>query len=369
MSKTYARWISALFCTFVFGLSVLSFCLPDRERSQEENRTLAQWPSYSWEAVKDGSFMTKVEAYFTDQFPLRDSWTTLQARCEQLLGKVEFNDVFLCEGETLISKVPVPEQALVDKNLGAVEALAGKTDIPVYLGLIPSAATIWGDKLPAGVENFDQAGLIEGLTGNTIPLYEHLNAHKDEEIFFRTDHHWSTLGAYYGYVAVMEGLGLTPLAQEDFAPWTLSDDFNGTLYSSSGIHWLTPDTLEAWVRDDGLSVTSWRTGTPQSGLLYDESYLEEKDKYSTFLGGNQPLCVIENANLDNGQKILLVRDSYSDALAPLLSQSFQEVHLLDLRYYRAPVWQYAAQADIDQIVVLYSVPNFITDVNVSLLYQ
>ena len=156
---------------------------------------------------------------------------------------------------------------------------------------------------------------------------------------------------------------------EDFTPETASDAFFGTLYSQSGIHWLDPDTLEFWAPEEGLTVTSWRTGKAEPGMLYDRSYLEVKDKYSAFLGGNQPLCVIRNENCPDGGKLLLIRDSYSDALAPFLAQRFSEVHLLDLRYYRAPASQYAAENGIDDICVLYSVQNFLTDKNLVLLAQ
>ena len=156
---------------------------------------------------------------------------------------------------------------------------------------------------------------------------------------------------------------------DSFTRETASESFHGTLYSQSGIHWLTPDTMEFWVGDHGLTVTSWRGGAPEPGSLYDRSYLEQKDKYSAFLGGNQPLCVIKNEAVLDGGKLLLIRDSYSDALAPFLSQSFSEVHLLDLRYYRASAAQYAAENGIDNIAVLYSVQNFITDRNLVFLTQ
>ena len=127
--------------------------------------------------------------------------------------------------------------------------------------------------------------------------------------------------------------------------------------------------MQFWVEDIGLEVTSWRSGSPEPGTLYDRSYLEKKDKYSSFLGGNQPLCVIKNDTISDGSKLLVVRDSYSDALAPFLAQRFSEVHLLDLRYYRASAAQYAEENGIDAICVLYSVQNFISDRNLVLLTQ
>lgn len=371
MTKAYSRAVTALFCLFLGGLLVWHVLLPDRDRSEVENRTLAQKPEFSWAALKDGSYTAAVEEYFADQFPLRDEWTGLKARAEQLIGKHLFNGVYLC-GDTLISKVEAPSDGLEEKNLGYVAQLADKTEAPVYLGLIPSAAEVWSDLLPQGAENFDQAAYLDRAAELGLPMVDFLGAletHAGESVFYRTDHHWTTLGAFYGANALLEAMGKEPLSQGDFAPETVTEDFNGTLYSTSGVHWLTPDTMEVWVEDAGLEITSWRTGAPEPGVLYDRSYLEQKDKYSAFLGGNQPLCVIRNEAAAGQGKLLLIRDSYSDALAPFLVQRFEEVHLLDARYYRAPASAYAADNAIDAVAVVYSVPNFITDRNLVLLGQ
>lgn len=365
MTKAYSRFLTAFFCLFLAGLLVWHVLLPDRAQSETENRTLAQAPEFSCSALVSGSYTEAVEEYFADQFPLRDGWTGLKARMEQLLGKREFNGVYLC-GDTLISKVETPAEGMVDKNLGYIDRLAGKTGANVVLGLIPSAAEIWKEKLPAGAGSWDQTAL---LAQSQVDFRNALAAHADEPIFYRTDHHWTTLGAFYGANALLDSLGKEPLKENNFTPETASDSFNGTLYSQSGIHWLEPDNMEFWVQEEGLTVTSWRTGKEEPASLYDRTYLEKKDKYSSFLGGNQPLCVIKNENVTDGSKLLLVRDSYSDALAPFLAQRFSEVHLLDLRYYRAPVSAYAAENGIGDIAVVYSVQNFISDVNLVLLTQ
>lgn len=370
MTKTYSRFITAFFAIFLGGLFLWHIVLPDRERSETENRTLAQLPVFTWQDLKDGTYTEDLEEYFSDQFPLRDGWTGLKARVEQLLGKSEFNGVYLC-GDTLISKVEMPDAALVEKNLSYIQRLGKGAEANVTLGLIPSAAEVWKDKLPYGADSWDQtellttAGETTGLP--TVDFAAALSAHSDEQIFYRTDHHWTTLGAFYGANAVLDALGKEPLKENDFTLETASNDFYGTLYSTSGIHWLDPDTMEYWVSGEGLTVTSWRTGAEEPAALYDRSYLEKKDKYSSFLGGNQPLCVIKNENVSDGSKLLLVRDSYADALAPFLAQRFSEVHLIDLRYYRMPVSAYAAENDIQDILVCYSVQNFISDRNLVLL--
>ena len=378
MTTRYSRFLAAFFCVFLGGLLAWHVLLPDRDRSDVENRTLAQFPEFSWEDLKDGSFTEGVEAYFADQFPLRDQWTGLKARTEQALGKREFNGVYLC-GDALIAKVEPPKDGLEEKNLSYVSRLAESAEVPVYLGLIPSAAEIWRDRLPRGAESWDQAAFIaRGLELEGVEPIDFLTALRDhagertwEGIFYRTDHHWTTLGAYYGYAALMEALGRGEEVPEPEAvkarDLPVSNGFQGTLYSQSGIHWLEPDSIEFWVEESGLTVTSWRDGTPKEAGLYDWDYLGKKDKYSAFLGGNQPLCVIKNPEGEG--KLLLIRDSYADSLAPFLALRFEEVHLLDPRYYRYSAAKYAEDKGLDAIAVVYSVPNFITDRNLVLLTQ
>ena len=365
MTKAYSRFLTVFFCLFLGGLLAVHVFLPDCDKSETENRTLAQLPEFSWESLKDGSYTEAIEEYFADQFPLRDAWTGVKARVEYFLGKREFNDIYLA-GDTLISKVETPDAELVDKNVGYIDRLKDKTEANVLLGLIPSAAEVYKELLPNGAFTWDQTGLLAESDLDFLSAF--LSAKETAQIFYNTDHHWNTYGAFIGANVLLEALEKEPLKESDFTPETASRDFFGTLYSQSGIHWIAPDVMEYWVSEDGLTVTSWRTGKEETGLLYDRSYVEVKDKYSSFLGGNQPLCVMKNENLsEDAGKILLVRDSYSDALAPFLAQRFSEVHLIDLRYYRMPVSAYAAQNGIDDIVALYSVQNFISDRNLVLL--
>ena len=357
MTKIMQRVTAILFCLFIGGFGVMHLILPDREFSPMENRNLSQLPEFSWQSLKEGTYTADLEEYLADQFPLRDSWIGLKTRYEYLLGHREFKDVFLC-GDTLISKITDTSRA--QQNLGYVESLLGKTDLPVYLGLIPTAAEIWQEKLPEGAERFDQLAYLEQakeLGAINVDMYAALNAHKAEDIYYRTDHHWTSLGAYYGYTALMEAMGLQTeqLGEKE----TVADDFYGTLYSTSGVHWMEPDSIDRYVSGEGVSVENVLTG--EVGGLYVDSYLEEKDKYSSFMGGNNPLYIVKNENAPVKQKILVVRDSYSDSLAPFLSQTFSEVHLMDLRYYKVPVAQYAEMSGMDGIFLCYSVENFVKD--------
>ena len=364
MTKTAQRVTAALFCLFLAGLGLLHLLLPDRTFSPVENRNLKQLPAFSWSALADGSYTAGLETYLADQFPLRDSWMGLKTRYERLLGKREFHGVYLC-GDTLISKVSDASRG--DRNLDFLHELTEKTDLPVYVGLIPTAAEIWREKLPEGAASFDQLAYLERAResgGIWVDMAGALAAHAGEPIYYRTDHHLTSLGAYYGYAALMEAMGEppAPLGQAE----TVSRDFYGTLYSTSGIHWLQPDTIERYVPAGSVSVEDVHGG--QTHGLYVDSFLAEKDKYASFLGGNAPLYIVRNPGAPLG-KLLVVRDSYSDSLAPFLSQQFSEIHLLDLRYYRTGVAQYAEENGMDMIFVCYSVENFIRDADAVFLAQ
>lgn len=352
---------AVLFCAFLAGFGLLHILLPDRTFSPVENRTLSKMPDFSWSALVDGSYTSKLEKYLEDQFPLRDGWMGLKNRYEYLLGKREFHGVYLC-GDRLIHKIEDASRA--EQNIAYLQKLTELTDIPVYLGLIPTAAEVYRDQLPAGAENFDQAAYLEKVRESVpdavwVDMEKWMDGASDMSLFYRTDHHWTSAGAWHGYAALMEAMGepFEPLG----TPETVSDDFYGTLYSSSGVHWLAPDTIERYVSGEGVTVENFEKGETHG--LYVDSFLGEKDKYASFLGGNTPLYIIRNPEAASGEKLLVVRDSYSDAMAPFLSQYFAEIHLVDLRYYRTSVAEYARENGMDQIFVCYSVENFVKDMD------
>ena len=356
---------AVLFCAFLAGFGLLHILLPDRTFSPVENRTLSSMPDFSWSALVDGSYTSRLEKYLEDQFPLRDGWMGLKNRYEYLLGKREFHGVYLC-GDRLIHKLEDTSRA--EQNIAFLQKLTEKTDLPVYLGLIPTAAEAYRDQLPAGSENFDQAAYLEKVRASVpdavwVDMEKWMAGPSDVSLFYRTDHHWTSAGAWRGYAALMESMGeqAAPLG----TPETVSEEFYGTLYSTSGVHWLEPDTIERYVSGQGVTVEA---GGETRGL-YVDSFLDEKDQYASFLGGNGPLYIVRNPAAASGETLLVVRDSYSDSLAPFLSQQFAEIHLLDLRYYRTGVAQYAQDVGADRILVCYSVENFIKDLDAVFLAQ
>ena len=354
-------FLTVLFCLFIGGIFLGSMILPDKTFSPVENRNLAQAPKFSLDNVTSGKFMEDTEDYVNDQIIGRDFWVALKAWSERLTGKQENNGVYFAKEDTLINRLDTPDPELLEENAGYVNALVDNVDVPVYFGIIPSAAEIWADRLPAGAPTADEKAIIDGLYNqvqtHTIDLYAALGAHQDEDIYYRTDHHWTSLGAYYGYEALMGAMGLEAAPLDESQKVTVSEDFYGTLYSTSGVRWLPPDRIDRYISDEGVTVTAYPDGTLQPGSLYVDSFLSEKDKYSSFLGGNKPLCVIETEHT-GAPKVLVIRDSYTDSLAPFLTQNFSEIHLFDPRMNLTSVKDYVEQNEIDAVVVLYSISNF-----------
>ena len=382
MTKRYCIFITALFCAFIGVFLVANAVSPDRTFSEVENRNLEQLPAVDFGTPEklfrdgnffNGQFMRDFETYTTDQFIGRDAWVDLKARTERALGKKENNNVYFADNDTLITRFDQPAADRVTENLNYVNKFVENVDIPVVFSLIPTQACIWADRLPEGAPNASQTDLMAqaqgAVTGATwADVYTPLMEHKDEDIFYRTDHHWTSLGAYYGYTGLAQALGYTPVPLSDYDATVRSTEFYGTVFSSSGVRWVKPDTITTYVPDDGITVVSHtydNSGNPveEQRALYVESFLSVKDKYSMFLGGNQSLGVVTNTNNPDGPKLLIIRDSYADSLVPFLTAHYSEIHLIDPRYYHLSVKDYVEQNGIDQALVLYSVPNFVTDGN------
>lgn len=397
MSKKYSIFITTLFCLFTFGFGAALILSPSRDFSDQENRYLAQFRAPTPATLRSGEFMEKFEDYVSDQFPLRDQWIQLKALSERALGKQENNKVYFgTDGQTLFAHFTAPTQEELKQKAGFVNKLGENLDVPVYFSLVPDKSFVLSERLPANAPNVDDGSTIDRvreLCGDLLPdkgrPWSELPPEDavfqvnfidlrgalagTEDSFYRTDHHWTTMGAQRACQALLEGMGLVSQAagtdglSYQALPYTqVSGSFYGTTYSAAGAGWVEPDSIHAVIPEGGtkgrVTVTGYPEGQPIESSLYHPEKLEVKDKYAYFLGGNQPLCVIENPDAANG-KLLVVRDSYSDSLAPFLAEEFREVHLFDLRYNNLSLKQYAADHEIDQVLVLYSAANFTTDQN------
>ena len=349
----------------VLGTSLLNTLKKDTEFSEFENRYLAKKPSFNLENFIDGSYSKKYEQYINEQFILRNEWISIKALSETLLGKVENNEIIKGDKSHLFSKQMNVEKQF-SKNIKLINQFISKQDASVSMSIIPNSYEILKDYLPTGAPVIDQITPIEDAykildkhdNFISINAHEYLQEHKDEYIYYRTDHHWTTLGAYYGYLAFCESMGLTPVDIKTLESQTVHD-FYGTYYSKYKGTGIVPDIITYYDIPISKNIVD---GEEKVGL-YDMEKVDTRDKYAMFLYGNPPISVIHsNQNRDNkGEKLLVVKDSYANSLIPFLTYHYDEIYVVDLRYYNQSLNELVEDNNIDNIFLLYNFDTIMTD--------
>ena len=367
--------ILGLFLLFLYGIAAANLFTKDRLFSQMENRMLAQRPKAELKTVLSGKFMEEYETYMTDQFVARDAFIRIKSLGERTLGKKINNGVYYGEDGYLAEQLQDLDEKQLDKNMEALKRFLDNTDKKVYFALIPGSVEINRDRFFPFLPEPDQKEVIRELYKQTeetdvvcVDMYGALWERREEALFYRTDHHWTSLGAYYGYRAFMEAKKEAAVALSDYTETVRSETFYGTLYSKTGAFWIAPDRITTYVEEDGIQVERVEGKTTADGLLYDESRLEKKDKYSMFLGGNQPLAILRTDNRD-APKLLVIRDSYFDSMAPFLTPHYSDIYIVDFRYNRADVSQFMEETGIDEVFICYSLANFHQDANFGLVLK
>lgn len=376
-----SKIVLAVFLLLVFGLTIAGFFAPVKERSESENRNLAQKPEFTLaglfaEEEKD-RFTMQYENYLTDQFIGRDSWIGIKTRIERLIGKTDINGVYFADDGYLITKTDADavDKEQEEKNIAALVAFMEKYQKRygadrVHAMIIPTAADILEGRLPAFTGEYDQDALLDRLAkelpgGSLIDSRDELNAHADEYLFYRTDHHWTALGAYYAYRAWAQATGHEVRELSDYGERVGSEEFYGTLYSKVNLP-MKADTV--MIYDDGRNYrVEYDMSKKYSSGLFVESRLEEKDKYMVYLDGNHAMThIVQSGTERNGRKLLVIKDSYAHTFVPFLAQDYDEVIMIDFRYSKMPVSSITTQFGITDVLVLYNATNFIEDQN---LYQ
>lgn len=376
--------VTLLFCGFLLIFSVLSAAAPPSVFSDTENRYLEQRPKLSWKTLKSGEFGRKYELYLSDQFPLRNSWIGLKTAAEEAQYKKEINGVFLGKDGYLIEALYKEDidRELYEKNLDRLRLFTNLQSQTlgmdhVRIMLAPSASQILADQLPAAASPFDQGQALEDFIASggagelLVPLQPALTAslmdHPGRQLYYRTDHHWTTYGAYAGYEAWARSSGLTPYGIADFYVETVSDSFYGTIQSKLN----TAPKADSIQLFHPIDPPDWEVYYDGSEERHDSPYapeaLETKDQYRVFLDGNHGWTKIVNRNLEEGKRLLILKDSYAHCFAPFAALHYGQVHMLDLRYYNGKISDFIKEQEITDILILYQIPGFVRDVNISKL--
>lgn len=367
----------AVCAVLILALAVGIYCVPHRDFSEVENTALQTFPKVSFDRIWNGKFMAELKDFYTDQFPLRNTLVAAKAGAELALGKGENNDVILGEDGYLIKRIEYSEAALdtLRANLDAVtefRVMAGK---PVSFALAPRAIDVLGGYLP-DICSADRAEAVWTLIDNyadgeiagsptILSLRDVIGplAEAGEPVWYKTDHHWTTLGAYYAYAAMGGLCGYEPAPIDRFTVEVAADDFLGTTYSSSGFNWVDGEEMHfyRYPGDDAFTVEILANSEVLNTLdgFYDRSYLEKKDKYAAFLSSNNGHMRIRSTSGEERPTMLLIKDSFAHSVVPFLAQHY-DLEILDLRYYRSSVAAFLAENEVDRVLILAGLDTLAT---------
>ena len=352
--------ITSFFCLLLAVSALIGLLMPDRYYSEREKRTLTQKPKFTVANFISGEFSDELEKYLTDQVPLRDGWVTMKTYMELAIGKRESVGVYICKDKYLMDKFTSYSKKQLVANAAALVDLQEKLaaeGISMNTILVPMAAQVLTDKLPAYAPVADYAAILQVLTDagvDTTDVLSALVAHSSENIYYRTDHHWTSLGAYYAYCAWR---GIEPNVDE----WTqevLCDDFYGTTWNKVPLPTVPAEEFTAWYKHINRSV-SYNNGQYETDSIYERKYLSGSDQYAVFLNSNQAQTVIEGSGKSG--KLLLIKDSYGNTFSQFPVEDYAEVHVLDLRFFKGDVTEYAKENGITDTLVLYGTQSFVKD--------
>lgn len=363
-----------VFVALVFGITAWSLAEKPKAFSEKENRYLAEQPEFSLDALWDGSFTKEYETFITDQFPIRDQWIGFKTAAERLRLRQDGNGVYFGRDGYLIGMYgrDVFESTQARKNVASLaEFVKGQAEsfTPEHLQvlLVPTASQVLKGKLPAFAAPYDQGEFVAQVKEQMPEEYllyaePALAEHSDEYVYYRTDHHWTALGAFYAYQEWCGAAGIPAYTAGDFTVEEASEEFYGTLDSKVNTK-VDADSMYLYHLKEGreYALEYDRDGEIRDSL-YDYSVLGTKDKYRVYLGGNYGEVDI-HTSLANGRTLLVVKDSFAHSFVPFAVNHYERVLMVDLRYFNMPISEYIEENGVTDILVLYNLANLAEDKN------
>ncbi len=379
-----------LFCLTIAITAVSFNVIPDRSFSDQENRNLEQMPTIDIEGIykQEGEamldyaysefdgFLDKLNVYYADQFPLRDVFVRLKSGSELAFLKGENNGVLYSKNQLAVkefnayqSRIHITEDTdriyldSLKAQLGSVDKLGETLNIPLVTVLPPRtvdiADSVFSYDRPDGDKPFElmkselgeKTGYIDALS-LLRPKYE-----SGEYVYYRTDHHWTTNGAYYAYCEIMKQLGREEsiIPRESFEIERI-EDFSGTTAGRANFPIYTKDTLEIWHLPDDDEYEVIADGEAINGF-YNRDYLGKSDKYSVFLDGTHDITTIKKKGTER-DTLLVAKDSFANCLIPFLAREFDivAVNLATNTFISA----YAESYEADAVLIVFNTENIIT---------
>ena len=371
--KVQEKLVGIIFILTLFLFLIINVIVPDREKSVQENRMLATKPKFRLSSLISGDYDEKFEAYMDDQFVGRDVWRKLKVAVDRIGGSRLENGVYIGTNGQLLEQIEVADENHLAANIKAIKSFSeSQSKIPVRMMLVPDAANVLNHSLPALAKPEDQTQMFSmvrkdlGDSVEWIDVSTELNKHKTEKIYYKTDHHWTTLGAFYAFQAAAPSLGIDGDLSGKYVSYTVSDSFNGMLASKSGVNFGEKEQIDIYVptEEDTDLIVDYVDEGKRSTSLYDSSKLKEKDQYTVFLGGNSSLLDIRTVSTST-KRLLLVKDSFANSFIPFLTPYYREIVVVDPRYYSGTINDLMDSYRISEVLFLYSGNTFFKDNNIS----
>ena len=362
-----------LFCLVIFGMSGLHILSEDKSFSESENRVLATFPKLTVSSVADGSFMKDFETYLTDQFPFRDGVISAKTFVDRVFGKNEENGVYIGKDGFLFDSQTAYEADRVKKLSKAVKKFSDShSDLKTAFLLAPNSTYVYSDYLPKYLELPLQNKQINSLRKKTasdnmlwLSAASLLKKNADKtQLYYKTDHHWTTRGAYLLFKEICVQWDLESSKKEidkkyDF--FEVSTTFEGTLASTSGVHG-TADKIEICVPKDseGTYVAYFESSGEKTASLFFADKLETKNQYEVFLGGNYDKVIISTVASTN-KSLLLIKDSYANCMIPMLTPYFSKIVVIDPRYLTDSLDSIIKENEFTHMLYLYNLNTLLED--------
>lgn len=372
-----------LFCAMLAGCAMIYYLLPQKEYSDIENRSLETKPEWNLADLRNGDYQEHYEKYLNDQIFYRDGWVKLAVTMERLIGKKEINGVYIGKDGYLLEKYSESdfEDAQIEKNISILSSFLN--DAVSYYGkehvtclFIPDKADAMPDKLPnyanpdAGKSKSVTAELQKRLQEPDILLdvTDLLRSHQEEYIYYRTDHHWTTLGAYYAYCAWADQTGHPSGKLTDYDRETAFDDFYGTTYNK--VHLKVPgDHVELFhsEHEDGILVNEDYGEIVSNSFYFPKAAVEGFNRYNIFFSKNTANIHI-TTKAQTKRSLLIVKDSFANCFVPFLAGDYKEIYMIDCRYGKENVRDLLEEhREITDVLVMYNLHKFMQDTNLHAL--
>ena len=322
------------------GFVGLSFS-PAPRLSLTENRYLAAFPAFSAQDLASGAYTAAMDRFAEERFPLRNACRAAYATTDLLLLRGECHGVMLCRDGSLCRRLAVNEQ-IYRQNLSAIPRLRRALgDVALTVAIAPRRIDVRHEVLPALYDTAREQTVWEQLPASTVTF---LDATKDAQ-WYRTDHHWTSTGAYFAYARLAQHLGYSPYPESAFWEQNVSERFRGSSAAAAGFSQITPDTVSVWRYEGDQSYRVMRDGKQASfSGLYDEEKVLSADQYSLFLGGNCGLLEIDRGEGDSRPVLLVIKDSFANSLLPFLARHYR-ILAVDPRYFGGTLAPLVKKAD------------------------